>query len=202
MAYFPVMGLPAILGYNDHQNTSFTVCHLPCNCYSCGLVRDIDFSIYQKRVLKNYILKTILSKHSTKLSKIILLTGALVYFAFGFVFFIYPDIITTMDGIVLPDRPAANHIRAVYGGMEIGLGMLLIYFCFAKGGLRNGLIVLAFSIGLTSLSRLYGIVFDGGGDMSNWLSFGAEFAFGVGAFVCYKIEKKRIELQLHPKQFY
>jgi hypothetical protein len=34
-------------------------------------------------------MKTILSKHSTKLSKIILLTGALIYFAFGFVFLIF-----------------------------------------------------------------------------------------------------------------
>jgi hypothetical protein len=88
-----------------------------------------------------------------------------------------------MDGIVLPDRPAANHIRAVYGGMEIGLGMLLIYFCFVKDGVKNGLIVLAFSIGATAISRLYGIVFDGGGDMSNILSFAAEFAFGVFALI-------------------
>lgn len=66
------------------------------------------------------------------LSKIILIAGALIYFAFGFVFFISPDIITTMDGIVLHDRSAANHIRAVYGGMEIGLGMLLSYFCVAN----------------------------------------------------------------------
>jgi hypothetical protein len=135
-------------------------------------------------------MRTFLSKHSTKLSKIILLTGALIYFAFGYVFLIIPDIITTMDGIVLPDRPAANHIRAVYGGMEIGLGMLLIYFCLVKDGVKNGLIVLAFSIGVTSLSRLYGIVFDGGGDMSNILSFAAEFAFAFIALGLFFVEKR------------
>ena len=118
-------------------------------------------------------------------SKILLTLSALIYFAFGFVFLIIPDIITTMDGIVLPDRPAANHIRAVYGGMEIGLGMLLIYFCLVKDGVKNGLIVLAFSIGVTSLSRLYGIVFDGGGDMSNVLSFVAEFVFAAMAVILF-----------------
>jgi hypothetical protein len=128
-------------------------------------------------------MNTILHKYNHKLSKILLISGAFIYFAFGFVFLFVPDIITTMDGIILPDRSAANHIRAVYGGMEIGLGMLLIYFCFAKNGLRNGLIVLAFSIGVTALCRLFGIVFDGGGDTSNWLSFGAEFAFGVIALI-------------------
>lgn len=128
-------------------------------------------------------MSTILIEHSAKISKIILVSGALIYFAFGFGFLIYPDIITTMDGIVLPDRPAANHIRAVYGGMEIGLGMLLMYFCLAKDGVRNGLIVLAFSIGATALGRLYGIVFDRGGDMTNVLSFAAEFAFALIALV-------------------
>ncbi len=123
-----------------------------------------------------------------KKSKILLILGALIYFAFGFVFFINPDVITTMDGIILPDRPAANHIRAVYGGMEIGLGMLLIYFCFTKDGVKNGLIVLAFSIGVAALARLYGILFDQGGDMSNVLSFAAELAFAVMAGVFFLIE--------------
>lgn len=132
-------------------------------------------------------------KYNTKLSKIILIAGAVIYLAFGFLFLINPDIITTMDGIVLPDRPAANHIRAVYGGMEIGLGMLLIYFCLVKDGVRKGLIVLAFSIGVTALSRLYGIVFDGGGDMSNILSFVAEFAFaGMALILLGGIKNKKI----------
>jgi hypothetical protein len=126
-----------------------------------------------------------------KVSKILLILGALIYFAFGFMFFINPDAITTMDGIILPDRPAANHIRAVYGGMEIGIGMLLIYFCLMKGGVKNGLIVLAFSIGVTALSRLYGIAFDQGADMSNIFSFVAEFAFAVLALVLYILESKK-----------
>jgi hypothetical protein len=135
-------------------------------------------------------MKNTLQKHSATLSKIILITGALIYFAFGFMFLINPDMITTMDGIVLPDRPAANHIRAVYGGMEIGLGLLLVYFCFLKDGLKNGLIVLAFSIGVTALSRLYGIVFDQGGDMSNVISFIVEFAFALMAIILFLAEKK------------
>ncbi len=63
-------------------------------------------------------MKTFLLKHSAKLSKKILVVGALIYFAFGFKFLFIPDIITTMEGIVLPDRPAANHVRAVYGGRD------------------------------------------------------------------------------------
>ncbi|MGF1586119.1 MAG: DUF4345 domain-containing protein [Bacteroidales bacterium] len=143
-------------------------------------------------------MKTILSKHSTRLSKIILIAGALVYFAFGFVFLIYPDIITTMDSIVLPDRHAANHIRAVYGGMEIGLGILLIYFCLAKDGVKTGLIILSFSIGVTALSRLYGIVFDQGGDMSNILSFAAEFTFAAIALILFFMERKKVDYPAKP----
>jgi hypothetical protein len=132
-----------------------------------------------------------LLKHRTKLSKIILIAGALIYFAFGFAFLIFPDLVTTMDGIVLPGRPAANHIRAVFGGMEMGLGMLLIYFCLVKDGVKNGLIVLAFSIGATALSRLYGIAFDQGGDMSNILSFVAEFSFAFITLGLFMDERRR-----------
>ena len=59
------------------------------------------------------------------------------------------------------------------------IALLLINFCIVKDGLKSGLIVLAFSIGFTSISRLYGIVFDQGGDISNILSFIAEFSFAV-----------------------
>lgn len=135
-------------------------------------------------------MKIFFQKHSAKISKILLITGALIYFAFGFMFLFSPDMITTMDGIVLPSRPAANHIRAVYGGMEIGLGMLLIYF--VKYGMKNGLIVLSFSIGVTALSRLYGIVFDQGGDLSNILSFALEFSFAAIALLLYYIESKKL----------
>ena len=125
-----------------------------------------------------------------KISKIFLIISALVYFVFGFLFFINPDVITDMDGIILPDRPAANHIRAVLGGMEIGLGMILLWFCFVKNGVKNGLIVLALSIGITALSRLYGIVLDSGGDKSNVISFIAELSFALIAIILYRIEAK------------
>jgi len=126
-----------------------------------------------------------------KISKIVLGLGSLIYLAFGLLFFVNPDMITDMDGIILPTRSSANHIRAVLGGMEIGLGVLLIYFLMRAERIIYGLIVLAGSIGITSLARLYGIVFDGASDTSNWISFGAEFGFGALAFILYTIEKRK-----------
>ncbi len=74
--------------------------------------------------------------------------------------------------------------------MEIGLGILLWYFCFARDGVKNGLIVLLCSIGMASLSRLFGIIFDQGGNMSNVLSFAAEFAFAASALILLVIEPR------------
>ncbi|HMO39320.1 MAG TPA: DUF4345 domain-containing protein [Saprospiraceae bacterium] len=125
-----------------------------------------------------------------KTSRILLVLGSLVYLGFGFLFFINPDAITDMDGIVLPTRSSANHIRAILGGMEIGLGVLLIYFSMRKERIIYGLIVLSGSIGAASIARLYGIIFDGAGDTSNWISFMAEFSFGALALVLYFIEKR------------
>lgn len=96
-----------------------------------------------------------------------------------------------MDGIILPTRSSANHIRAVLGGMEIGLGILLLYFLLNKEQSIYGLMVLAGSIGFASLARLYGILFDGAGDLSNWLSFLAEFVFGALAFILFIMEKRK-----------
>ncbi len=126
-----------------------------------------------------------------KISKIIIFSGALIYFAFGFLFFLNPDAITAMDGIILPTRSSANHIRAPLGGMEIGLGFVLMFFALRMETIIYGLVVLWGSIGFTSIARLYGIMFYGAGDMSNWLSFVAEFAFAVAAFVCYTIERNK-----------
>jgi len=131
-----------------------------------------------------------------RISKIILFSGALIYLAFGFLFFLNPDAINAMDGVILPTRSSANHIRAPLGGMEIGLGFVLVFFALRRETIIYGLVVLCGSLGFTSLARFYGIVFDGAGDMSNWLSFWAEFAFAVGAFTCYWLERKRLKHQV------
>ncbi len=123
-------------------------------------------------------------------SKSVLIVGSIIYLSFGLLFFIHPDAITDMDGIVLPTRSSANHIRAVLGGMEIGLGILLIYFLLRKERIVYGLIVLSGSIGFASIARLFGIIFDGAGDTSNWASFIAEFGFGALALILFFIEKK------------
>jgi hypothetical protein len=128
-----------------------------------------------------------------KISRIVLLLGSLIYLAFGILFSVKPDVITDMDGIILPTRSSANHIRAVLGGMEIGLGILLIYFLMHRERIIYGLIVLSGSIGMASLARFYGIIFDGAGDTSNWISFIAEFSFGMTAFILYIIERKRMK---------
>ena len=94
-----------------------------------------------------------------KLSGIVLFLGGLIYLAFGLLFFINPYAITEMDGIILPDASSANHIRAILGGTEMGLGILLIFFALKKNYLQHGLLVLFFSIGFASLARLYGILF-------------------------------------------
>ena len=86
-------------------------------------------------------------------SRIILYTGALIYFAFGFLFFLNPDAITTMDGIILHTRSSANHIRAPLGGMEIGLGFVLVFFALRKERVIYGLVVLSGSIGFASLAK-------------------------------------------------
>jgi len=131
-------------------------------------------------------------------SKWVLIIGGFIYLSFGFLFFINPHAITAMDGIELPDAAAANHIRAVLGGMEIGLGALLLLFARSKKSIPYGLLVLAISIGITSLTRLYGIIFTGAGDMSNNISFLFEFGFAAMAMAAYwKLSNKDSSINKH-----
>ena len=126
-----------------------------------------------------------------KTSKAVLILGGLIYLGFGMLFFVNPYVVTQLDGIILPSAAAANSIRAFFGGMEIGLGLLLFYFAWNKERIIYGLIVFFMSIGVTSLIRLYGILFAGASDKTNWISFAFEFGFAVWAFFCYYMENKR-----------
>jgi hypothetical protein len=83
-------------------------------------------------------------------------TPALIYFAFGFLFFLNSDAITAMDGIIYPQEAARTTLGPHWAEWKLAWAY--------------GLIVLLGSIGFTSLTRLYGIVLDGAGDMSNWHS--------------------------------
>ncbi len=130
-----------------------------------------------------------------KLSKIVLLSGGLIYLAFGLLFFLNPYTITEMDGIILPTSSSANHIRAILGGTEMGLGFLLILFAFKREYLQQGLLVLFFSIGLASLARFYGILFTEAGDTSNIVSFAAELFFACAAMVCFVYNRRKLSVK-------
>lgn len=130
-----------------------------------------------------------------KFSRIVLLLGGLIYLTFGLLFFINPYAIRDMDGIILPTASSANHIRAILGGTEMGLGVLLIVFAFKRDYLQQGLLVLFYSIGLASLARFYGILFTKAEDTSNIVSFAAEFFFACAAIVCFVYNRKTFNVK-------
>ncbi len=81
--------------------------------------------------------------------------------AFGAWFLIDPISPLAAIGITATGDPAATEFRAFYGGLEVGLGALLIAAAFKPAWRGPGLwLVLASNLGI-ALGRLFGIAVDG-----------------------------------------
>ncbi len=93
--------------------------------------------------------------------RIFLAIISLAFVFFGVLGLVNPaGTVLPMD-IAIQTAHAKTEIRATYGGLMLGIGLLLAYTAFDENAVRLGLIAvmcMLFTIGLT---RLYGFAFDG-----------------------------------------
>jgi hypothetical protein len=61
-----------------------------------------------------------------RIDTLALALGGLCFLGFGAVMLVSPQAAMASLGLVLPDGPATTEIRSFYGGLELGLGMLLL----------------------------------------------------------------------------
>lgn len=104
--------------------------------------------------------------------KIVLLVTALFFVGFGLAFLFQPFSMMEMIGISLNNSTASSDIRAVYGGLEIGVGLSLLYFLCKD--IQAGLILGAFALAGFACGRLVGIVLDGSPSTMTLVLFGSE----------------------------
>ncbi|MEM6573475.1 MAG: DUF4345 family protein [Pseudomonadota bacterium] len=84
-------------------------------------------------------------------------------------------------GIILAPEPVHRiEIRAFYGGLEIGLGLLLLKFAFDRSYRRAGLWLVFASYGALAGGRIVGIVAEAGPTpQMAWIALAVELFFGV-----------------------
>jgi hypothetical protein len=86
------------------------------------------------------------------LNSIVITIAGLGFVGFGIVFLCWPEVMLPGVGILTPDLQSQIEIRAMYGGLELGLGILLLS-CFAAERQRFGLQLSLASYGGLGLAR-------------------------------------------------
>lgn len=119
------------------------------------------------------------------LARLVLWIGGLAFVGFGIAFVLAPLETMALAGIELQGALAATELRAFYGGLEIGLGLLMI--AADLGGMRRpGLLLAMASYGGIGLARLFGIVLEGEATTFLWAALGVELGLGLAALVALR----------------
>lgn len=89
--------------------------------------------------------------------------GALGFAIFGVQWLANPIAMAQPLGIVLTNGDATSDARAVYGGLEIGLGLFLAYSAWSPARRTQGLAAGALTLGGLGLARIAGVLVAPGG---------------------------------------
>lgn len=88
---------------------------------------------------------------------IVLAISALVFIGIGLAFLTVPESMLPRVNITVPAGTALTDIRAVYGGLDLGVGLFL-GFCFVRRQMKLGLYACAFTLGGLAAGRIIGIL--------------------------------------------
>ena len=86
---------------------------------------------------------------------------ALTYTGFGFVFLFNPSEMAAIVGIAFPTTTPRTDFRAMYGGLEIGIGAFLLICAMRREFVRVGLFASACVLVAMATSRSVGLMLDG-----------------------------------------
>ncbi|MBK8068212.1 MAG: DUF4345 family protein [Rhodanobacteraceae bacterium] len=109
-----------------------------------------------------------------------LVIGGVGFLAFGAWMLVAPQSAMAMVGIALPDGAPATEIRAFYGGLELGLGALLLAAVHKVQYRRAGLVLGCVSYGAVGLARALGMLIDGGATTFLWVALAIELTLAAG----------------------
>lgn len=87
-----------------------------------------------------------------------MLLDALLFGAFGALYWVIPEQMAVKVGIVVTGRPGIIDLQGLYGGLEVGLAAFLIYCRQSPERLRLGLVAGSFALAAIALSRIVAIL--------------------------------------------
>lgn len=113
-----------------------------------------------------------------KFPRSLLWTNAALFIVFGACFIAAPEFFATVITGAAPGTPSAfTDMRATYGGMGLGIGLLFGFCARQPSTVRVGLIASLLVLGSTAAARLVGFLADGSPNVFMFLLLGAELLF-------------------------
>ncbi|MBB2495340.1 DUF4345 family protein [Aquipseudomonas ullengensis] len=95
-------------------------------------------------------------------ARILLIVQALILVGFGLAYFIRPQEMANLSGMLLMEPAAITDVRAYYGGLQLGLGLYLVLALVRQEWLRGALALLVLLYASLFVARLGGLWLDGG----------------------------------------
>lgn len=128
----------------------------------------------------------------SKLAKILLWVSALTFVGYGLLCAIRPELAAGFAGLGLTNADARIEMGAMYGGLQIGIGLFCVLAAVDGRYRLPGLIVLALLVGGLATMRSYGLA--SATDPVTLYTTGAvsfELLITVIALVCIAMEKRQ-----------
>ena len=88
--------------------------------------------------------------------RFVLAVSALVFIGIGIMFLSSPQSLLPRVNITAPPGTALADVRAVYGGLDLGIGLFLA-FCSVRSQVRMGLVACVLTLGGLACGRILGI---------------------------------------------
>ncbi|MBW2234825.1 MAG: DUF4345 domain-containing protein [Deltaproteobacteria bacterium] len=96
-----------------------------------------------------------------RFARLVLGLSALAFAGIGAAFLVAPEAMAARVGVSLAGATAANDVRAVYGGLQLGIAAFLFHSARRPETLRTGLAVQLFTFAGLAAARLVSLLLDG-----------------------------------------
>lgn len=119
-------------------------------------------------------------------AKVLLGLNSLAFLGYGLVCLFMPELPASSAGMELPNVSATNEVVAMYGGLQIGIGVLLLYCMLRNELVESGLLLMALLIGSLAVARALGMIIHGPSEY-NIGALGFEATTTVLSLIAWKL---------------
>ena len=123
-----------------------------------------------------------------RFARLVLGLSALAFAGIGAAFLVAPEAMAARVGVSLAGAAAANDVRAVYGGLQLGIAAFLFHSARRPDVLRTGLAVQLFSFGGLAAARFASLLLDGNPGALGLALHAAE----IVGFACGAVARSRL----------